>query len=385
MDPAQIASEQAARFGLANIETARQAGDFFTPLARGLEFGTGLARQARQDTMAQEKHAEELQGMRLAREVETAKLHDLTTRMQLFDSQLGLAAKKASVELGIAEAQLRSEQIKSEMAAARQKRESEPGVEPFSDTQKTPPWQDEQGNWWAFMPIGGGMSRAIKISEDDWRVRELKAAVGRDQAYAALSAAREQREVSTAGWMDRRPGEGGDSPSENASLLNARRGVLERAEDDLRKMRNGAGEATPDQIKAAEERVQKLRAVVDQMALGETADGGVKGAARSTGSKSGVLDPQRWGGNITRQGRATAFLAKPDEPKAIINNSLINLLWKQYGFDSREDMVRAFDVLSERNPAFSPDALIEAWFRDVSGGDPKARDSALQSARAALR
>lgn len=377
MDPAQIASEQAARFGLANIETARQAGDFFTPLARGLEFGTGLARQARQDTMAQEKHAEELQGMRLAREVETAKLHDLTTRMQLFDSQLGLAAKKASVELGIAEAQLRSEQIKSEMAAARQKRESEPGVEPFSDTQKTPPWQDEQGNWWAFMPIGGGMSRAIKISEDDWRVRELKAAVGRDQAYAALSAAREQREVSTAGWMDRRPGEGGDSPSENASLLNARRGVLERAEDDLRKMRNGAVEATPDQIKAAEERVQKLRAVVDQMALGETA-----GAAPGSGDNQESA--------AVRTPLETFDMRFNPQSKEPLSMAVNRVLGKVSGEISRDTFARAVATMERHLGGGASDyaavrgavdARIREALEEINSGDPERRSAILDTIR----
>ncbi len=182
--------------------------------------------------------------------------------------------------------------------------------------------------------------------------------------------------------MARRGLPGSPRGTTNLQALSDREYDIQQSLEDARDGGNQAEvERLADELGAVR---SAMRGLLDTTA-GTAGVGAPMPAARASDSRSGAVDPQRWGGNLTRQGRATAFLAKQDEPKAIINNSLINLLWKQYGFDSREDMVRAFDVLSERNPAPDPSALIEEWFRHVNSGDPKLRDPALRAARAAVQ
>lgn len=287
-------SELAMRALPHDVESARRAGDIFTPLARGVDLGLSI-----------QERSVNIDNARMAAAVEEQRLADLQVKHQFLSQHLALEQQKATVDLGVAESQLRQSQIREELS---RKQVGAADLEIMSGAAGIEPWQDDEGRWWAVRALPGSSIRTVELSEDNPRVQEILARTDEKRAQADWY---RRRGTTGAGITDRYLRGRADeiaatnnaiknSITETAALLNGR--TLE----ELNPNERASYDAIASRMKVLQDRLR---------AMTEPRDGGM--AASDDGTLDPEMDPISEGSP-----EPTAIWRETDDAKAVINGLL---------------------------------------------------------------
>lgn len=294
-------SELAMRALPHDVESARRAGDIFTPLARGVDLGLSI-----------QERSVNIDNARMAAAVEEQRLADLQVKHQFLSQHLALEQQKATVDLGVAESQLRQSQIREELS---RKQVGAADLEIMSGAAGIEPWQDDEGRWWAVRALPGSSIRTVELSEDNPRVQEILARTDEKRAQADWY---RRRGTTGAGITDRYLRGRAD---EIAATNNAIKNAMSEATSLLQGRQ--PEELNPNERASYDAIASRLEVLQDRLrAMTEPRDGGM--AASDGGmaaSDDGTLDPEM---EPVSEGlpEPTAIWRETSDAKAVINGLL---------------------------------------------------------------
>ena len=294
-------SELAMRALPHDVESARRAGDIFTPLARGVDLGLSI-----------QERSVNIDNARMAAAVEEQRLADLQVKHQFLSQHLALEQQKASVDLGVAESQLRQSQIREELS---RKQVSAADLEIMSGAAGIEPWQDDDGRWWAVRALPGASIRTVELSEDNPRVQEILARTDEKRAQADEKRAQ-------ADWYRRRGTTGAGITDRylrgRADEIAATNNAIKNAVTETTALLNGRtlDELNPNERASYDAIASRLEVLQDRLrAMTEPRDGGM------AASDDGTPDPEM---NPISEGlpEPTAIWRETEDAKAVIDGLL---------------------------------------------------------------